>query len=84
MRSLIQNIEKKIKKNFDVSKIEIIDNSHKHQGHKFFQKGKFHLKIIIRSEDLKNLNKIDAHKKIMQVLRQELKDKIHALEIKIN
>ena len=48
MRSLIQNIEKKIKKNFDVSKIEIIDNSHKHQGHKFFQKGKFHLKTIIR------------------------------------
>ena len=84
MESFIKIIEKKIKRNIDAKSIEVIDNSHKHQGHKFFQKGKVHLKIIIISEDLKNLNKIDAHKKIMQVLRQELKDKIHALEIKIN
>ena len=63
---------------------KIIDNSHKHQGHKSFNKDKFHLKIKIQSSYLKSLNKIEAHKKIMGILKNELKDKIHALEIEIS
>jgi len=30
------------------------------------------------------LSKIEAHKKIMNILDEELKSKIHSLEIKIN
>ena len=44
----------------------------------------FHLKIKIKSSYLKSLNKIEAHKKIMGILKNELKDKIHALEIEIS
>ena len=43
----------------------------------------FHLKIIIESEHLKSLNRIDAHRKVKQILKKEFK-KIHALELKIN
>ena len=32
---------------------------------------------------LKNMKKIDAHKKIYKVLNDEMIDKIHALEIEI-
>ena len=42
-----------------------------------------HLTIIITSEELKLLDKIEAHKKIMKVLSDDLKTRIHALEIKI-
>ena len=38
----------------------------------------------IDSKYLKSLNKIQAHKKVMKILEKELKNKIHALEIKIN
>ena len=84
MESFIKVIEKKIRDNLEVNKIEIINNSSKHQGHKSFAKGKFHLKIIIDSKYLKSLSKIEAHKEIMKILNEELKDKIHALELKIN
>ena len=84
MESFIKVVEKKIRDNVEVDKIEIINSSSKHQGHKSFTKGKFHLKIIIDSNYLKSLNKIEAHKKIMEILKEELKDKIHALELKIN
>mgnify|MGYP001451148457 FL=1 len=84
MESFIKVVEKKIRDNVEVDKIEIINSSSKHQGHKSFTKGKFHLKIIIDSKYLKSLNKIEAHKKIMEILKEELKDKIHALELKIN
>ena len=84
MESFIKVIEKKIRDNLEVNKIEIITNSSKHEGHKSFSKGKFHLKIIIDSKYLRSLNKIEAHKEIMKILKEELKDKIHALELKIN
>ena len=84
MESFIKVVEKKIRDNVEVDKIEIINSSSKHQGHKSFTKGKFHLKIIIDSKYLKSLSKIEAHKEIMKILKEELKDKIHALELKIN
>ena len=84
MESFIKVVEKKIRDNVEVDKIEIINSSSKHQGHKSFTKGKFHLKIIIDSKYLKSLSKIEAHKEIMKILKEELKDKIHALELKIS
>ena len=84
MESLIKIIEEKIKKNIEVNKIEIIDNTHKHKGHKSFNNKKIHLKIIIESNFLKSMNKISAHRLIIDTLKKEIEDDIHSLEIKIN
>ena len=84
MKSFIENIKKKIINNIEVNKIEIIDNTHIHKKHKSFNKSKLHLKIIIESDFLKSLEKIDAHKKITNLLKEEIETKIHSLEIKIN
>ena len=43
-----------------------------------------HLKLEIKSNQLSTMNKLDAQRKIMGVLKEDLKNKIHALEIKIN
>ena len=43
----------------------------------------FTLKLIIKSEKLNKMNKIDAHKDIFSILDEEMKNKIHALEIEI-
>ena len=83
MENYFKDIEKKLKEKINFEKLEIIDNSQKHKGHKFFQEEKFHLKIIIESKYLKSLNRIDAHRKVKQILKEEFK-KIHALELKIN
>ena len=84
MKSFIDLVEKKIKNNLQIDKIEIIDNTYKHLKHKSYNKDKFHLKIAIKSNFLKTLNKIEAHKTILNILDEELKSKIHSLEIKIN
>ena len=41
MESLKKNIETKIKKNFEIIDLKIIDNSGKHKGHKFFSEEKY-------------------------------------------
>ena len=84
MKSFIETIKEKIVNNIKVNKIEIIDNTHIHKRHKSFNKSKLHLKIIIESDFLKSFSKLDSHKKIIDLLKDEIETKLHSLEIKIN
>jgi len=84
MKSFIESLKEKIINNIQVNNIEIIDNTHLHRKHKSFNKSKLHLKIIIESDFLKSFNKLDSHKKIINILKDDIEKKIHSLEIKIN
>ena len=83
MNDFLSFIENKIKKNIEVEKILIVDNSNQHKKHRFFDSKKYHLKLEIQSTYLISLDKIKAQREIMSLLKKELKNKIHALEIKI-
>ena len=83
MTKFFEEIKSKINNKFYPEKLELIDNSYLHTTHKSFDPKKIHLKIIIKSDQLKKMNKIDAHKAIHSVLKEEMSNKIHALEIKI-
>ncbi len=84
MENYLSNLEARLKKEINLEEILIIDNSQKHKNHKFFSKEKYHLHLKIKSIYLKSISKINAHKLIMKILRDDLKTKIHALEITIN
>ena len=81
--NFFEEVKEKINKKINPENIILIDNSHLHSRHKSFDVNKFHLKIIIKSKKLKNMNKIMAHKQIFSILKDEMNDKIHALEIEI-
>ena len=83
MITFLEEIKAKINKKFDPEHILLIDNSNLHIKHKTFDSNKFYLKLIIKSEKLKNMKRINAHKVIFSVLKDEMKNKIHALEIEI-
>ena len=83
MITIYKEIKKKIYEAINPKNIILIDNSNLHKKHKSFDLNKFHFKIIIESEKLKKMHKIDAHKKIFSILKEEMKNKIHALEIEI-
>ena len=71
-------------KNFKISSLKIEDKSFLHAKHKSFKEGKFHIKLILISDELKLLKSIDANKKIFAVLKEEMNNYIHSLQIKIN
>ena len=81
MTTLLEKIKIKINNKIKTEQLLIIDNSNLHKKHKSFDSNKFHFKIIIKSKKLRNMKKIDAHKTIFSVLSDEIKSKIHALEI---
>jgi len=82
--ALFDHIKEKINKKINAENIIIVDNSKFHTRHKSFDPKKFHLKIIIKCEKLRNMDKISAHKLIFSILKTEMDTKIHALEIEIN
>ena len=84
MTSFFDQIKEKINKKINPENVTLIDNSNLHIKHKSFDSNKFHLKIVIKSEKLKKMDKIAAHKKIFSILKDEMNNKIHALEIEIH
>ncbi len=83
MKNYFDEICEKLNKEVEIENIEIIDNSHKHKGHKFFSPEKFHLKLKIKSAYLNSISRVTAQKKIMKILKDEISTKIHAIEINI-
>ena len=83
MNNFFEDIIAKLKKEIEIEKIEIVDNSHKHVKHKSFSPDKFHLQLKIKSLYLNSLSRVTAQKEVMKVLKDDLSNKIHALEISI-
>ncbi len=83
MITFLEKIKLKLNKEFNPKKLILVDNSYLHTKHKSFNPNKTHLKIIIESDELKKIEKLEAHKKIFKLLKHEMKEKIHALEIEI-
>ena len=81
---LITNIKKKISSQIVIEKISIEDKSFLHKNHPGNEKNKFHLKISIKSTELKKLNKIDSNKKIYKILQREINSHIHSIQILID
>jgi len=84
INNLIAIVKNKLKNRIVIEKIEIQDKSFLHKNHATHQKGKFHLKLIIVSKELKKLSRLDSNKKIYNILKEEMKEHIHSIQILIN
>ena len=84
INELITNVKKKIKKNINIENIFIEAKTFLHKNHTGNESNKFHLKITIESEELKELNKIESNKKIYKILDEELRNHVHSIQILIN
>ena len=83
MKNYFEVIREKLINEIKIEDIHIVDNSHKHKGHKFYSPEKFHLQLKIKSLYLNSISRVSAQKTVMKVLSEDLKTKIHALEISI-
>jgi len=84
INELIAIVRSKLDAKIEIQDIKIEDKSFLHKSHKGHQEGKFHLKLTIKSNILKKLNKIESTKKIYTALDLELKEHIHSIQILLN
>jgi BolA family transcriptional regulator, general stress-responsive regulator len=81
INKLISIIKSKLESEIVIQDIKIEDKSFLHKKHKGYQEGKFHLKLFIKSEELKKFSKIVSTKRIYKILNYELKEYIHSIQI---
>jgi len=84
INELIAIVKKKLTDQIDIEKIEIEDKSFLHKNHVGNQEGRYHLKIIMSSNELKALSRIESNKKVYKILDKELKEYIHSMQILIS
>tara|TARA_A100001015_G_scaffold39038_1_gene42891 strand:+ start:345 stop:605 length:261 start_codon:yes stop_codon:yes gene_type:complete len=83
INELIAIVKKKLQNKINIESIIIEDKSFLHKNHFTNQKGKFHLKINLKSDELKNISRIEGNKKIYKALDKEIKEYIHSIQILI-
>jgi len=84
INELIAIVKNKLQAKIVIQDLKIEDKSFLHKNHKGHQEGKFHLKLIINSEELAETSKIDSTKRIYNILDLELKEHIHSIQILLN
>lgn len=77
---ILQKLQSELQPEF----IEVANNSYLHKGH-LGDDGtdETHFAITIKAASLQGLNRIKAHQKINQIIKDEFEKGLHALEIKI-
>jgi len=84
INELIAIVKNKLEREIAIQDLKIEDKSFLHKNHKGHQEGKFHLKIIINSDELAKTSKVASTKRIYSVLDLELKEYIHSIQILLN
>jgi len=75
-------ITKKLTEAFAPQSLNVLDESHQHEGHAGHRPGgQTHYRIYIVSEVFKGKTRIERHRMINQLLAAELADSVHALAI---
>ena len=84
INDLIAIIKKKLHNQINIESVKIEDKSFLHKNHAGNQEGRYHLKIILSSSELKALSRIESNKRVYKILDKELKEHIHSIQILIS
>jgi BolA protein len=78
-------ITKKLTEAFTPQSLEVLDESHQHEGHAGHRPGgQTHFRVYIVSDAFKGKTRLERHRLINQILSSELAGGIHALAIHAN
>ena len=81
--SVANTIEHLLKEAFDPVQLDIVNESHLHQGHAGSPgTGESHFRVFIVSEKFRDKNRVECHRMVNEILAEQIKGPVHALAIK--
>jgi len=79
-----KRIKSILKKNLFDFGINVIDNSHSHEGHNNFSgNDETHIIVELKKNSSSKVNRLEIHNKINSLLNEEFEIGLHSLQIKI-
>ena len=80
---IAQRIEEALKKVFQESSIDIVNDSEAHRGHAGYTDGETHFKVSIKSSKFSGMSRLQKHRCVHEALGPKLLNEIHALELQL-
>ncbi|MFO1153394.1 MAG: BolA family protein [Rhodospirillales bacterium] len=82
--SVAERIQRKLTDALAPSRLELLDESHRHAGHAGARpEGETHFSVAIVSDAFTGLTRIERHRLVHQLLADELAGPVHALSLKM-
>jgi BolA protein len=78
---LREKIEKKLQEALSTSHVEVVDESHLHEGHAGARDGGGHFRAVIVSDAFEGLSRIQAQQRVFAVMDDWMGKEIHALSM---
>ena len=79
--SRLERIRTALQEAFDPSRLEVVDDSHRHAGHAGARDGRGHFNVQIVSEAFAGLPPLARHRRVYAALGEMMTTDIHALSI---
>jgi BolA protein len=81
--SLQARMREKLMLTLNPTRLDIVNESHQHAGHGSSpETGESHFRVLIVSDAFSGKSRVERHRIVNDVLRDELRDGVHALAIK--
>lgn len=82
MTGMAERITKKLRDALAPERLNVIDESHQHQGHGGWREGgETHFRVDIVSQAFAGKSRLERHRLVNAALAQELAERVHALAI---
>jgi len=76
-------IHQKLTEAFAPQRLEVIDDSHRHQGHAGHREGgESHFNVLLESQAFTGVSRVARQRQVHAVLAEELAGPVHALSVK--
>jgi BolA protein len=80
--TIAERIEAKLTDAFAPTRLEIHDDSHRHQGHSGWQPGgETHFRVVVVSDRFSGVGRVQRQRMVYDALSAELAERVHALQV---
>ena len=80
---MAKRIETKLTQRLEPTRLEIVDDSAKHQGHAGWSPGgETHFNVLVVSGAFEGQSRVARQRLVYEILAEELEERVHALQLK--
>ena len=77
----VRRIEALLRERLGATRVEVVDDSHRHRGHAGAAGGAGHFRVTVASSRFAGLSRIEAQRLVYGALDEMMPDEIHALSL---
>jgi BolA protein len=77
----VDRIRDRLQAAFQPTRLDVVDDSHRHEGHPSVRDGRGHFTVVIVAAGFAGMSKLDRHRAVYDAVQDLMATDIHAMSI---